>query len=99
MTVFLDTGLCALVETGRRFRSAYCFCHQSYQRPTTQKTVIHIHTHHRENLKYHKYQEVQIDLQIGHLLSFLRMNTYQVMILILRINTVRFQSVYIILTL
>lgn len=71
----------------------------SYQRPTTQKTVIHIHTHHSENLKYHKCQEVQIDLQIGHLLYFLRINTNQVMILILRINTVRFRSVYIILTL
>jgi hypothetical protein len=66
MTAFWDTAPCSLVETDRRFRSAYCLLHQGDSTPHLWKAISlyqtarrsipddnHLHTRLRQNLKSH----------------------------------------------
>jgi hypothetical protein len=62
IAVFWDVAPCSLVDTDGRFRGAYCLHHQSDDRLDDGGSNLircnipedsHLHTHRRENLKYH----------------------------------------------
>jgi hypothetical protein len=75
MTVLWDDAPCSLVETGRRFRGAYCFYHEGdeaslkrRQSPpdyTAQRPEKNFHTRRRDNLITHTFpidpSHVQLD--------------------------------------